>query len=469
MMITTKVNSLSRSRHFTVFLLATAMSLFMSACNDTSENAMQGNADDAAISTQGLALTWQAPPWALEDVTAIRYELHKHGCFPEDVLVTYEHIVETVPLSEFTIPGGINSLENNPLDADSTHQFADLFISLEPACYDIVLFPVGADGETAYIQCNVPSINNVQVLPGETTEVLAIMQCNNEDSGALDVIVALNQEPHIENLWFEESKFIGCGEPQVVCASAIDQGYVNKDIVENDPLEFEWTVGASTPSYTSVQVISTETDPATGVTTQCVQFTPVAIGRYDVTLRVYDLLHDADGNLMRIEDWTAQQYQNKMDSHATLDFFFYAMGDENAVTSTSTGTTLIATQDTMLTVTITQAYSAYRNVIYLYSAEGEAIYIGEDQETGKVVGPIRAGEEAVFGLMSDNGQTVEWFRTGPGIRNPESSTKAHITQLGPNSFQVAFDDSFGDNSFDDAVIRVDGALRIEELTVETCL
>lgn len=260
------------------------------------------------VGRQGMYLRSDIP--ASADVVGVRFDFTPVDCADGAVLGASTSVER--PLEPFKIPGGIGDLENNPLDADSEHFFADAFATLEPGCYDVVSTPITESGEPS-ATCRPARERLVEVFEGRTTEIFLVNQCSGEDPGALDVIATLNHEPNIDDVEFEHSKFRACGETQVICATVTDP--------DKDPLEFEWTLDESSPAAAGPRVVRRDEDPETGTVTECVEYEPSAPGKYNVTLRVYDRVWK-DGEPIRIEEWLAEAgYPSE--SHAQLDFFFY--------------------------------------------------------------------------------------------------------------------------------------------------
>ncbi len=258
-------------------------------------------------SATGMALS--ADLTGESDVATMRFEVTPVDCSSGEP--TGDPVVTEVPFEDFTIPGGISELENKPLDAESSHVFADLFSDVPPGCYDIVATPLGEDGLPSGI-CAAAHEDGVEVVEGETTEVLLINQCAGSDSSAIDTIATLNHEPEV-TVEFEDSKFVCSGSPQVICASAVDP--------DEDPLEFVWSVSGG-DAITGPTVVSRDFDPTTNTQTECVEVRASEPGRYDVNVAVYDLVW-RDGEPVRIEDWLATEgYPSE--SHGELSFFFYA-------------------------------------------------------------------------------------------------------------------------------------------------
>jgi uncharacterized membrane protein len=269
-----------------------------------------GCADDdpnskARLAETGLALTLDLGSQA--DVAAIGYAITPVDCGSGEP--TGETIFDQSPIEEETIPGGLPSLEGQGLDPDSVHHFADLFTVLPAGCYDVEVTPLTVDGSPSAV-CAAARSSGVEVDAGMTTEIVLISQCTGLDNGALDVIATLNDEPALE-VYFEQSKFVCVDEEQVVCATAVDP---NGDLLE---LEWSFDDGVSSPV-----LVSSEHDAEAHSLTECVRVTAGSAGKFDVRVVAYDLLMEA-GELVRIEDWLATR-SDGAESHAALDFFFYA-------------------------------------------------------------------------------------------------------------------------------------------------
>ncbi len=234
------------------------------------------------------------------DIEAIRFTLTPCGD-------TEGAIVIDRPLEDQIIPGNIPELQDNPLDADSEHVFADLFKMLEAGCYDVHAQPLGADGANSKT-CAPAWKKNVLVLESSTTEVFLLIQCLGHDKGAIDVIAAINHEPALDDVWFEDSKFV-CGGIAVVCLEGSD--------VDKDPLEFELLAEEGCE-------VSPVGPGRQATAEQCFEVVCHDQGKFDLRARVYDLAFH-NGDQIRIEDWLALAgYPNE--SHAELNFWIYFDG-----------------------------------------------------------------------------------------------------------------------------------------------
>ena len=277
-------------------LSAALLALSAGCANEPSED---------KLGQTGLALSTDLT--GESDVASIRFEVTPVDCSTGEA--TGDVVVTDRPLEPVTIPGGISGLEDQPLDANSEHVFADLFSSVPAGCYDVAATPLNDAGEPSEV-CYSANKKNIEVVEGETTEVLLINQCKGEDPGGIDVIAALNTEPDLSTA-FEESKFVCQRAPQVICATSIDP--------DDDPVEFEWTVSGD---VSGPVVVSHEHDHETGAHIECVQFRASEPGRYDVEVKAYDMAW-RDGEEIRIEDWLELEgYPSE--SHSQQSLFFYA-------------------------------------------------------------------------------------------------------------------------------------------------
>ncbi|WP_375764920.1 fibrinogen-like YCDxxxxGGGW domain-containing protein [Archangium gephyra] len=246
----------------------------------------------------------------------MRFILDRTSCKGEPVAPF--HLSVDKLLEDIRLPGGLPDFEDAPLDSDSSHTFADLFIDLAAGCYQVVTQPLAAGGGVS-MDCERASTSGVRVVDGRTTEILLINQCLGEGRGGIDVVSALNHPPELTKLAFEDSKFVLQCMDQVVCATVKDP--------DEDPVEFVWKEASGPPLYVPPEVVSTTT-AADGSVTQCVRTVAETVGRYELTVTVYDLLHDtaAGGKLIRIEDY----FTSMGDPHASraaLTFPFYAADD----------------------------------------------------------------------------------------------------------------------------------------------
>lgn len=254
------------------------------------------------------------------DVTGMRFTLDRTSCAGE--AVDPFHLSVDKRLEDIRLPGGLPGFEDAPLDHDSSHTFADLFIELAAGCYQISTQPLTAGGGVS-VDCAPASTSGVRVVNGRTTELLLINQClGTGGGGGIDVVSALNHPPELTKVAFETSKFVLQCTDQVICATVKDP--------DKDPIEFAWNEVSGPPLYVPPEVVSTTTE-ADGSVTQCIRTVAEAVGRYELSVTAYDLLHDssAGGKLVRIEDYFTS-IGDPHASRAALTFPFYAAEDGEA-------------------------------------------------------------------------------------------------------------------------------------------
>ncbi len=273
--------------------VAITVALASVACSGTDRAKTEGQ---TGISAQALVADGT-------DVTAIRFDVRPVSC--DDGTPAGDPITVSAPIDpDQQIPGNLSELQDRPLDADSSHWFADSFMVVPAGCYDVVATPTDGSGADSQ-DCASAFKKGVEVEQGETTEIFLINQCAGDDPGAIDAIAALNHEPTVDDVEFTDSKF-SCGSPTEICASASD--------IDHDPLELV------------LESEDCEVEPiaASGDGEQCWTLTCHTLGQHDLTVTAYDLLHGESG-LQRIEDYlTEQGYPNE--SHSTLDLFAYVDG-----------------------------------------------------------------------------------------------------------------------------------------------
>ncbi len=232
-------------------------------------------------------------------------------------------------LEDLVLPGMIPGFEDMPFDARSRHLFSDFFTVLDAGCYDVEVEPVDKYG-AAVEECSPASESNVEVLDGQTTEILLISQCTGPEKGALDVVAALNHPPELSSIKF--SKFNRECERVKICASASDP--------DTDPIRFSWNQVAGPKLMEGISLISEKDDSCDawycdylkeptpdvyhqGEGRECIEFKLGKAGDYAFSLVVEDLKWDRDTNKMVPFD----------DSSASLLFPVYAADDPNSTCS----------------------------------------------------------------------------------------------------------------------------------------
>jgi len=257
----------------------------------------------------GLAISAAANAGDKTDVARMRYSIDRIACVDGEKIDPLSRTV-TVHLEKIMLPGGIAAFEDSPLDKGSAHPFADHFEVVPAGCYNLNATPLTESGDLSS-DCAAAWAKGIKVMDGATTEVFLISQCKGTAVGAVDTTVALNRPPTILQVEYKPSKFINVGDNDVICATASDPN--------GDPVEFAWD-HADGPICDTPLVISSERKG--NDTTECVSLTPKNAGSYMFEVKVLDLLHDEEGNLISFEQWLrAHGYPN--DSHDSLAFPLY--------------------------------------------------------------------------------------------------------------------------------------------------
>lgn len=122
-------------------------------------------------------------------------------------------------------------------DAGQNHAFADALFVLQPGDYKVCVTPIQEDGTPSAICA--PTEGVFTVVAEQTTEGILYSQCLGDPSGGLDVITALNDPPHIDDLDIAASKFITTCESATIAVSASDP--------DGDTLSYVFEVLAGPP------------------------------------------------------------------------------------------------------------------------------------------------------------------------------------------------------------------------------
>lgn len=173
----------------------------------------------------------------------------------------------TVALEAEALPGSL-SPESGP-----GHAFSDALFVLPAGDYEVCATPMNGAGPSP--ECGLAE-ESVSVIPGQTTEVVLISQCNGDASGGLDVVLALNAPPEISALELAPSKFINACELLTLTVTANDP--------DDAALDYAWEI-ASGPE-----------GAALGGEGASVTFSG-PVGDYEVTVAVTDP-HGAEASLV---------------------------------------------------------------------------------------------------------------------------------------------------------------------------
>ncbi|MEZ4269436.1 MAG: hypothetical protein R3F39_24005 [Myxococcota bacterium] len=122
-------------------------------------------------------------------------------------------------------------LEGDPPGGDA-HPFGDALFVLPPGDYRVCATPLLADGSPSPDCAAVEG--TATVIAEVTVEIVLISQCDGDPTGALDIVTALNDPPHIDGLGLDPSKFSENCAPVTMNVSASDPN--------GDTLGYTWTL-----------------------------------------------------------------------------------------------------------------------------------------------------------------------------------------------------------------------------------
>lgn len=234
-----------------------AAAFAISGCSDGSEGTTTGTPGTGTLQT---AMTFVG---STHDVAAMGYRVVAGDADCDD-----EAIAETVsPLEDEALPGWTAAAGGN-------HAFADALFVLQPGAYRVCVTPLQDDGTPSEVCAAGEGVFLVEA--NQTTEGVVYAQCDGDPSGGLDVIAALNNPPHIDDLDIDESKFItNCEEATITVAASDPDG---------DALNYAFAVTAAPPGANPILVVNG--NQAT--------FSTDVVGPYEVTVTVDDGVGGSD-------------------------------------------------------------------------------------------------------------------------------------------------------------------------------
>jgi hypothetical protein len=281
--------------------MSPSLLLALFACGAPATAPMHRGASGARLAVDYLGDT---------DVVGFHFEIVRVACDSGDSFEPFS-LQANVDLEDFLFPGEVDFL-GQTLDPDASHVGSDLFVSLEPGCYDLLATPASSldvddpDSWTPSEDCATARAQGIEVADGQTTDVTLISQCVGDEVGALDALAVLNHPPVLSTT--VQDKFALECEPVEVCVTAIDP--------DDDPIEIvldprvpsgEW-LRESGP----LQLVGWEA--GVRIWEQCFTVVPHAAADYTYLVYAYDLLADSS----RIEDVVAPEI-----SHDELSFPIY--------------------------------------------------------------------------------------------------------------------------------------------------
>jgi hypothetical protein len=216
-----------------------ALSMAVPGCSERDK----GSEGDEATGSIKAALTVGGER---HDVTAIHYKVVDESSTCSDA-----------PLAETTSVLEIEQLPGSVLPSGAgAHAGADGLFVLPPGNYRVCATPMSASGPSQ--EC-ASTEGTATVISSATTEIVLVAQCGADANGGLDVVVALNDPPKINDLDITPSKFIIACETATITAVAVDP--------DGDALTFAWSItsspaGASPRLQTTDGVASFATDTA---------------------------------------------------------------------------------------------------------------------------------------------------------------------------------------------------------------
>lgn len=360
------------------FVLTAALSATIFGACDHKLDPSEGSGAPGTSTTR-LALTVDIDPGV--DAAGIRYGISSVPCAGGEVVDPPVIVSEDVPLLGHSV-GDFGAFGGAPLDADADHGFADLYQVLPAGCYDITAQPLDPAGEPS-ADCAGAGLSGVEVVDGQTTEVMLLLQCDGAETGGLDSMAAFNLPPTIVDLSYSPAKFVSsCGGDVTVCASAIDP--------DGDPIEMVWTnVGGTAATLTAGEPTVVPTDDG-DVVTVCATMPAGAPAAHTFEVTAFDMLHDATG-LVRIEDWLAAQGYASA-SRDSLEMPLYVGECATGGTGTGTGGDLevfdechgLVLNDRFTSLGVTFERESGRDVYAVRTGYATAVTIG-DGSGGQVV------------------------------------------------------------------------------------
>ena len=190
-----------------------------------------------------------------DDVAGFLFQI-----WQEDEMITDRYVaLEDENLPEWLLEEGTGD----------NHSFSDGLFVLRQGSYDVFAFPM-QDEATPSAMCSEVQ-ETVEVEGGFTTEIVLMANCEGELSGGMDVAVALNHQPVIEDLVLVPGKFIFTCEELSLNVVAFDP--------DNDDFIVSWEVIA-TPDGGDFSLTETE-DGAI--------FSTTAPGPYSLQVTVTDV------------------------------------------------------------------------------------------------------------------------------------------------------------------------------------
>ncbi len=189
--------------------------LLCGACGESPE----GKRTDADQPSQGelvgtMSFQLKASP---DEMNGVKIQILR-----DDQLIAEKYVgLEQESLPVNLAPGGL-----------AGHGFADGYFVLAPGKYLVRATPMKSPDEPS-ASCALAE-TNVEVFPNQTTEVVLVSKCAQQDNGGLDVIVTTEHAPILTDLVLSPSKFILTCEALSATVSVAEP--------DNEPLNYHWEI-----------------------------------------------------------------------------------------------------------------------------------------------------------------------------------------------------------------------------------
>lgn len=248
--------------------------LFFAAAGLLATGCADGSIDGAEAPPIGSLHAALAFTGGVHDVASMRYRVIPDD---EDCLDPAAEPLDeaNVALEEEALPGWLDPA------AGANHAFADALFVLQPGAYKVCAAPLNADGEPS-AEC-APAEGIFAVIAEQTTEGVIYSQCAGDPSGGLDVVAALNDPPHIDDLDIGASKFITTCEAATITVTARDPN--------GDPLSYAFSIAGgpagAAPSLDSEENVAMFASDMEGSYQVTVVVTDGVGGRAELTFPIH--------------------------------------------------------------------------------------------------------------------------------------------------------------------------------------
>lgn len=230
--------------------------------------------------------------------------------------------VEDRDLEEMTLPDARPEFVDDPFDEDSEHLFAHFHRTVDAGCWDVTVEPLDGDGQTIPY-CEAATVQDIEVVEGETTEVLAVSQCNPpkydddkktkpddpDDGGVIEVAGTVNHPPKIKSVEALPSRTLECPATLELCADVVEP--------DADPVVFDWLQPegpdpVAGPEETLFEQVGTKVE-------KCVEYElPDQTADYLFELTVFDYFMLEEDEPITAEQWYIRQGYGEIESSDTI-------------------------------------------------------------------------------------------------------------------------------------------------------